>query len=315
MAISADDVRWCYEQFLDRPPENDAVVEGWLVRAADWKTLVSGFFTSVEYQDRQRLRLATPNGRDFAVEYSGECIVSFAQNFEDVLFHRAFRGKREGMFVDVGAGHPFADSVTQWLRLRGWRGVNVEPNPVFFRELQTYRQDDCNLNVGLSDQAGECVFYQVEQNELGHGWGLSSFDPAVEKEASKLGLKVNRLVVPVTTLQQILGEHCPQTVDILKIDVEGFEEAIIGSTDWNRFRPRLICVESVEPNSARPSWRKWEHFLLKSNYRFAAFDGANCYYCDAEDIDILGQLSAPVCCNDRYRRATEADIAAAVERR
>jgi FkbM family methyltransferase len=314
MTVSVDDVRWCYENLLGRLPESDAVTADWLRRAPDLRALVVGFLTSKEFQDARKPAPEGPIGRSFTVEYSGECVISFAQNFEDVLFHRAFKGKRDGTFVDIGAGHPFADSVTLWLRMRGWRGVNVEPNPIFFHDLQVHRHNDINLNVGVSDRPGESVFYQVEQNELGHGWGLSSFDPAAETAATQLGLKVNRLVVPITTLGQILEDHCPDGVDILKIDVEGLEGAIIGSTDWARFRPKLICVESVEPNSARPSWQRWEHFLVNANYRFATFDGANSYYCSAEDFGTLGQLSAPVCCNDRYRRATETDIAAAIER-
>lgn len=252
------------------------------------------------------------NPRLHVVEYSGVEVVSYAQNKEDVLYNRAFKSKEGGTFIDIGAGHPAADNVTIWLAGRGWHGVNVEPNPIFYGELQKYRPNDINLNVGVSDKRDTLTYFQVEQNELGHGWGLSSFDEKAVVLAESQGLKVNRLTIPVVTLNEIASNHFLDGFDLLKIDVEGLEQSIIKATDWNVVRPRLICVEAVEPNSARPAWPLWEDTLLRGGYRYAAFDGANTYYCRENDAEMLGQLSAPVCCNDRYRIATDADIRSAL---
>jgi len=303
------DVEWCYRTFLNRPPESSAVIESWRKESADWHALVYGFLCSTEFQNRVAgVSLARSYTSRAAVVYNPETIVSFAQNGEDILFDRAFVGKRNGSFIDIGAGHPVHDNVTYWLRKQGWRGINVEPNPIFYRELTRYRPDDVNLNVGLSEADGELTFYQVEQNELGHGWGLSSFDPEAEDKARALGFNVNHLNVPVTTLDAIIEKHAPRGVDLIKIDVEGFEEPIIRTTNWSKTGARLICVEAVEPNSARPAWQKWEDHLFNAGYDCVAFDGVNKYYCRADDIVMRIQLSAPVCCNDNHRCAIAEDI-------
>ena len=39
-------------------------------------------------------------------------MISYAQNFEDVLLARAFRNRDRGFYIDVGAWHPVFDSVT-----------------------------------------------------------------------------------------------------------------------------------------------------------------------------------------------------------
>jgi FkbM family methyltransferase len=312
--VTQDDVIWCYRNLLRRPPESQEIVDFWVRSAADWRDLVGRFLASVEYKNHWRDAMTTglpAASRLWAVEYPGETVVSFAQNCEDVLLYRAFKGKAGGTFIDVGAGHPIADNVTLWLRQKGWRGVNVEPNPIFFRDLQKYRPEDINLNIGVADKAGELLFYQVEQNEVGHGWGLSSFDAASETLAQSMGFKVNRMKIPVITLNEIAEKHYPGGVDVLKLDVEGLEEMIIRSTDWRHFRPKLLCIEAIEPVSARPAWPKWENYLLNADYVFAAFDGCNCYYCPVEEESVRGQLSAPICWNDNYRRATNEDIAAA----
>ncbi len=68
--------------------------------------------------------------------------VSYAQNGEDVVLARAFRDRREGTYVDVGAGHPVEDSVTYAFYLAGWRGVNIEPNIDLHQQLELARPED-----------------------------------------------------------------------------------------------------------------------------------------------------------------------------
>src|SRR5439155_17099996 len=63
--------------------------------------------------------------RAMRVSYSqfGEDLVvrtHFAQNFDNFA----------GRFVDVGAFHPFKYSNTMLLSQLGWRGINIDCNPV-----------------------------------------------------------------------------------------------------------------------------------------------------------------------------------------
>src|SRR5688572_24072355 len=154
------------------------------------------------------LRIDERPRRLHPVEYSTDEVTSFAQNHEDVLLHRAFRGKRTGFYIDIGAGDPNWDSVTRWFYGLGWRGINVEPNPFFHDIIAHHRPDEINLNLGISNERGELTYYQVHANEVGQGWGLSSFDPASEQRAKDLGFAVSRLQVPVVPLQDIVNQHC-----------------------------------------------------------------------------------------------------------
>ena len=62
-------------------------------------------------------------------------MTSYADNFEDVLLQRAFELDARGFYIDVGAYAPVEHSVTKQFYDRGWRGINVEPNPQPFAEL------------------------------------------------------------------------------------------------------------------------------------------------------------------------------------
>src|SRR6267142_1435146 len=82
--------------------------------------------------------------------------------------------------------------------------------------------------------------------------------------------------IPVQTkpLHAVVAEHAAgRNVDFLKVDVEGFEEIVLASVDWSAFRPVVICVEAVEPMTARPTHRLWDPILREAHYTFALFDG------------------------------------------
>jgi FkbM family methyltransferase len=248
--------------------------------------------------------------RNRPVRYAQDCVISFAQNREDVLLHRALEGKRGGFFVDVGAGSPVWDSVTHWFSRNGWTGINIEPSPVRFKELVEARKADVNLNVGIHSRHGTMDYYHVLQNDVGHGWGLSSFDPLMKLFAERRGFCVDVLRVQVLPLVSILDQHATgRVIDFMKIDVEGLELEVLKSCDFERHRPRILCIEALKPENAIPSFSEWEPIVICNGYQFAAFDGLNNYYVRDEDCEaILSQFLAPVNVHDHYRKGTIDDL-------
>ena len=78
-----------------------------------------------------------------------------------------------------------------------------------------------------------------------------------------------------------------RTVDVLKIDAEGFERQVLRSIDLGRWRPRVILIEAT--------WCDlWEHIIEGSGYSMAMFDGINRYYVRDEDPDLLPAFAVPV---------------------
>jgi len=83
--------------------------------------------------------------------------ISYAQKFEDVMLWRALKHIEDGFYIDVGAWSPDIDSVTRAFYERGWRGINVEPNPTFHAQLAERRTRDINLRMAVSDKAGSLM--------------------------------------------------------------------------------------------------------------------------------------------------------------
>jgi heptosyltransferase-2 len=214
-------------------------------------------------------------------------MISYAQNFEDVVLDRVFRDTDAGFYVDVGANDPDVCSVTRHFYDRGWRGINVEPGLVFAR-LAAARPRDVNLNLAASDRAGEVEFFEFPGAD-----GLAGFSPDVPEPFRHLADRRFARTVRAAPLRDILAEHAPPAIDFLTIDVEGHERQVLLGNDWGRFRPRVVLVEATLPLSQVPCHDRWEDVLLAADYRFAYFDGLNRFYVRAEDGHLLERFAAP----------------------
>ncbi|HUX70817.1 MAG TPA: FkbM family methyltransferase, partial [Cellulomonadaceae bacterium] len=88
---------------------------------------------------------------------TSEPFVSYAQNGEDVILWRTLGNRGSCVYVDVGAFHPTYDSVTRALYERGWRGVNIEPQPDRLAAFEAERPEDVNLSLAIGDEDGTAL--------------------------------------------------------------------------------------------------------------------------------------------------------------
>lgn len=237
--------------------------------------------------------------------HMAERFVSFSANCEDVMLRRLFQATPSGFYVDVGAAHPIFENDTRALNLAGWRGVNVEPNQEFLVELQRVRPDDVNLGVVLSDQPGELMFYEIP------GTGLSTLDADQAQRLMATGREVRPRPVAVQTLAHVLEQSdAPKTFELLKIDVEGAEYAVLSGNDWSRFRPRVIIAEATFPESPERRDDKVRQFLREVGWRHVWFDGLNDWFLAEDFQPPAGAFAAPPNIFDNFMTRVHAEAEA-----
>lgn len=234
-------------------------------------------------------------------------MLSYAQHFEDVYLMRCFRERKDGFYVDVGAGHPVVDNVSFAFYLKGWHGITVEPNPALAKLSRSVRPRDIGAETLVGSAPGTAKFFLVDDF---HGLSTTIGENA-RAAAENYGKRSNELILPVTTLAELCRKHAPKAIDFLKIDVEGAEKDVLEGADWKSYRPRVVVIEATMPASPEPNWGGWEPFLLSQKYRFVFFDGLNRYYLAEEETALAAHFEAPVNPFDkaiqlsRYRKALE----------
>lgn len=234
----------------------------------------------------------TSERRDF--EYPKEAIVSYAQTHEDVLLWRALHSVTPGFYVDVGAHDPTALSVTRAFYDHGWRGINIEPHPLYAKRLREERPRDLTMEVAVGDSPGLISIYDFGAT------GLTTIVKEIAEEHSSAGFSSSEFRVPRTTLATVLCDLGDQEVHFCKVDVEGYERQVLAGADFKKFRPWIVLIEAVKPMTATPSYGSWEPLLLNAGYHFAYFDGLNRFYVSEEHIDLKRFFSVPVSVQDPF---------------
>jgi FkbM family methyltransferase len=229
--------------------------------------------------------------------------ISYSANREDVLLDRLFREQKSGFYIDVGAAHPMFENDTKALYDRGWSGINIEPNKSFYDALAAERKRDRNLNLAVSDDSGELRFFEVV------GTGLSTCDPEEAGRAREKGFEIIERPIKTETLQNILSAENPPRIDLLKIDVEGFEPNVIRSNDWNRFRPHVILAEATFPETPTRRPDVAGALLEKEGYRRVYFDGLNDYYLEKNFVAPEGAFDTPPNVFDRFIPLAQVQLA------
>lgn len=228
-------------------------------------------------------------------------LISYAQNFEDVMLWRALKHVENGFYIDVGANDPQVDSVTKAFYDSGWRGVNVEPLSRHFLELTKARPRDVNLQCAVGAEEGELSIWECDVR----GWATMSADVAAEHERHGHVGSWHR--VSVVSLEDVFATHALAEVHFLKVDVEGFEEAVLRGNNWAKYRPWIVVVEATLPMSQCESYEGWEPILLEAKYQLAYVDGLNRFYLAQERSELLPAFKYPPNVFDGFKLIAQQD--------
>ena len=177
-----------------------------------------------------------------------------------------------GTFIDIGANAGMFSLFASSLLKRGGAILSVEPQPEIFARMK-YNMTEAN------DLAAEGIRTSLVQAAIGPEIG--SAELAIPDELGQASLRTevggNRITVPVIPLGDLLRRESLARVDVMKIDVEGFEDAVLQTFFEKEARalfPRAVLIEHC--NSER--W-KWDCIagMRKVGYAEAHRDKANVF--------------------------------------
>ena len=106
--------------------------------------------------------------------------------------------------------------ITSTFYLKGWRGVNIEANPLLISKFNEVRPEDINLSLGVADVSSDMTFYVLSAHTLG------TFSEKSAKENCKNHncTIVDKIKVKTDTLENIINRYAPDKhIDFMSVDV------------------------------------------------------------------------------------------------
>lgn len=171
---------------------------------------------------------------------------SFSQSGEDVIIRYLLKnvlGINEISYMDIGTFHPIHLSNTYHFYLEGFSGTCFEPNPKLVETIRKVRplDDVVNAGIGFGDQEVMADFF-ILNNPV-----LSTFS---KEEAEKTCLindnEIEEVIkIPLIPINWIFKDHIKSSPSFISIDTEGLEYEIIKSFDLVKYRPPVMCLETV----------------------------------------------------------------------
>ena len=211
--------------------------------------------------------------------------LSFSQQGEDIVLYHALHdalGLERPTYMDVGAAHPVRSNNTYLLYGTGSTGVLVEPNPMYVELLRRQRPKDDVIaaGIGVAD-AARADYYEIKGNPL-----LNTFssEQVAKLQAGQAESVVERVTkMPLININNAIEEHLGRAPDLLSTDIEGLDEAIIRSLDFGRFRPGVICCESV-PFDTHGHESSLASYLASQGYVLRGGSMVNSVFLDAARV-------------------------------
>ena len=92
---------------------------------------------------------------------------SQSQFGEDIKISELFSKSKKGTYLDLGCFHPIRQNNTYLFHKLGWKGINIDLNPLTIELFNIARPNDLNLCVAISKKKGtKDLFFDNELSSL-----------------------------------------------------------------------------------------------------------------------------------------------------
>ena len=195
-----------------------------------------------------------------------------------MFIKKYFKDKSNGKFVDLGCFHPTRDNNTYQLYKRKWTGINIDLNSLSIELFNFFRSRDINLNIALANKKGvNKLFYSGQFSPLN---SMNSNHLNFLKKNFNLEKKSFKIKnIKTESLNNILEKHNFFDIDLLSIDLEGYEYEVLRNFKFNNYKIDLICIEMISHNlSSKKNYQKLNRILRKNNFKFIYKTEVNFFY-------------------------------------
>ena len=86
---------------------------------------------------------------------------------EDKKIIKLFKKKKDGTYLDLGCFHPIRQNNTYLFHKLGWKGINIDLNPLTIELFNIARPEDVNICAAISNKSGtKNLFFDHDLSSL-----------------------------------------------------------------------------------------------------------------------------------------------------
>jgi len=210
---------------------------------------------------------------------------SYSQCGEDIIIDAFLSGIgiSKPTYIDIGTYHPILNNNTYFFYTKGGHGICIEPDNLFFDLIKRNRTRDISLNVGVGPQEiAEASFYKMSSHNLNTFIKSEANETVIKQYYGKQEIK-DVVKIPLVTVNSLIEKYLDSTApDFLSVDAEGFDYEIIVSINLKKYRPKVICTETLRYSEEGNLEKEIDvaDYLLKNGYVLYADTYVNSIFID-----------------------------------
>lgn len=195
-----------------------------------------------------------------------------------ILDQEIFKGKENGVFIDVGAHDGISGSNSAFFeKVRKWKGICIEPIPKIFERLEKNRNCICVNGCAYSSTGTIKFKHNTGYTEMLSGV-VDDFHPnhlqRIQNEQKMYGGESEIIECNSYTLTDLCNINNIFDIDFLSIDTEGSELKVLEGVDFDIINISVIVFEDNYPQSSQ----KIKTFLSNKGYKLYKKTGGDLIY-------------------------------------
>ena len=191
----------------------------------------------------------------------------YSQFGEDKILNEILdKDYKNGFYVDVGCFHHKKYSNTYLLFKKGWSGINIDLEQDKIDVFNLARPYDHNILSAVSDVSQKLTVYKTDEYSVG-----TTTKKSLIKDMNNV---IDTFDINSKTLNNII-ENSPfnnKEIDLLNIDTEGNDYSVLMSLNLDKYKPKIIIIESHLKNINEIIKCDIYNYLSSKNYKLRSWN-------------------------------------------
>jgi FkbM family methyltransferase len=198
-----------------------------------------------------------------------------------IILNNVLSYKTNGTFIEVGANDGKTGSFTYNLAELGWYGLNFEPVPRLYNECCLNHQNHKNVKnfqLGLGETSKEAIIIDantlstIDSDIIETYTNTSQFSSYFNNNNISHKIKIEKL-------DTVLESNYINDVDLLIIDVEGYEENVLKGFTIQKYIPSIVIIEICDQHpdfinnkKMMDKYKVLRQYFIENNYTLLVND-------------------------------------------